>query len=251
MVGRRWITVGVLAAVCVVGLASVGVASGFSPKKGDIAVTYSGSASGSYTYSVPQFDGSGGGCEFAAMHGTVTDRWNWTAKYWFSQYAGNLHHKITTSGSSNTDQVVSPCTANGSTNPGSTLVCRAPYVTDTDGSNPPFGNLQTAGHGYQLALAMAVTVGDYSPSSCNGLTDENPYSLNEMLNPPQVSIKASALKRGFQKSAGHSVHHSCNSVICGYQQCVNEPGSSQPGAGAVSCSAEESWKAEIKVSRVK
>jgi len=44
-VGRR-ITVGVLVTVCVVGLASVGVASGFTPRKGKIAVTYSGSGGG-------------------------------------------------------------------------------------------------------------------------------------------------------------------------------------------------------------
>jgi len=251
MAVRRRIRVGVLVTVCVVGLVAVGVASGFTPKKREIALTYSGSGGGSYTYSVPQFNGSGGGCEFAAMHGTVTDRWNWTAKYWFTSYGGELHHKITTSGSSNADQVVSPCTADGSTNPGSTLVCRAPYATDEDGANTPFANLDQNGRSYELGMAMGALIGDYSPSSCNGLANENPYPLNDMLNPPRVSIKASALNRGFQKSTGHSVHHSCNSVDCGYQECVNEPGSSQPGAGPVSCSAEESWKAEIKVSRVK
>ena len=248
-VGRR-ITVGVLVTVCVVGLASVGVASGFTPRKGQIAVTYSGSGGGTYTYSVPQFDGSGGGCEFAAMHGTITDRWNWTARYWFSRYGAGLHHKITTSGSSNVDQVVSPCTNSGGTNPGSTLLCRAPYVTDTSGANPPYANLNQY-HGYDLGLAMGVTVGEFTPSSCNGLTNENPYPLNDMMNDSRVLIKTAALKRGFRKATGHSVHHSCNSVDCGYQQCANEPGSAQPGAGPVSCNAEESWKAELKVSRVK
>jgi hypothetical protein len=247
----RRITVGVLVAVCVVGLVAVGVASGFTPKKGDIALTYSGSGSGSYTFNVPQFDGSGGGCEFAATHATVTDRWNWTAKYWFTSYGGGLHHKLTTSGSSHTDQVVSPCTADGSTNPGSHLDCRAPYMTDEDGANTPYASLNQDGRSYELGMAMGTVIGEYSPSNCNGLADQNPYSLNDQLNPPRVSIKASALNRGFQKSAGHSVHHSCNSVDCGYQQCENEPGSSQPGAGPVSCNAEESWKAEIKVSRVK
>jgi hypothetical protein len=258
---KRWAR---LAAVSLAGVAlcaSIGVSSSFSAprasavrapgtlkvKKGDLVLTFSGSGTQTYNYSVPEFLGSLGGCEFPSDVGSVSDSFNWSFEWVFSHNGGSLGHPVTNVGGSTvSNETQGPCDSTGS--PGGTLQCTAPYEAPNGGGGGSDDvEFDTSKHEIKFE-SDGVGVGAYAPASCAGVNLTNPYDLSQSLT-GTLKYSESALKKRGQVSgpATGATSLSCDSTICGYQTCTDEPGSAQPGAGPVSCDVDNKYSATIKL----
>jgi hypothetical protein len=215
-------------------------ASAFTAKKGDVIVVWSGSGSQKYSFNVPEFPGRNGGCEFASNTGTVTDSFHWSYTFAFTSGGRKLHQTSSGGGMTTSDQTIGPC--NG---PGRSLDCSTTLQPDKH----PAGNFDTGQRdSITVQTEFGVNVSGYGDPQCNGNALENPYNLFRKLDgsvkfaPAELSIRAET-----SVPIHVSVKHSCDATICGYQPCRNEPGSAQPGAGAVTCKVDNKFTGKLQI----
>lgn len=258
------IRVAIAVAVGVLGLSAVAVASGKKASKSKfhhVLVTFTGSGKGNYAWSVPEDDtgNAAGVCNAPSNSYTTVDNYafSWSEKFSFPDGVGTyvLPKNYTASGTDVSTQQQGTCT-NGFGNilGGDSFACTTQF-NPLPSSDTDYPMITTAGRSPHLT---ATTGGSISASGaptgthCAGASlgaSYKSYSFEGLKDSITVSAAQLEKKGSLSKPVSAQNSESCGSTTCDRTNCANDLATA--GAVPTTCSNQQSYMGELKVTLVK